>query len=239
MDLTMEETKAIGLITQEMVDILRSNTKKVSDNLHDNYYTKDEIQQMLVAGITTKLVTELPEVGEEGIVYLVPVDPTLKSENNYYKEYLYTLVDGEYKWEALGSTELNFADYYKKEKVDQLLAGKLPKDIFIPSKISEVVNDKGFIKFEIVSTLPTTGEAGVIYAIPAPVVYEDGNKYDEYVYVNGAWERIGYSGAVSQALLKSNYYKKDQTYSTSEMELALLSVANQLDEEAEKVWTKY
>lgn len=41
------------------------------------------------------------------------------------------------------------------------------------------------IQFSVVQALPATGEAGVIYLIA------NGNVYDEYIYVNNAFEKLG------------------------------------------------
>lgn len=46
------------------------------------------------------------------------------------------------------------------------------------------------ISFEIVETLPETGAAGTIYLVPhTPTATQ--NIYDEYIYFNNAWEKIG------------------------------------------------
>lgn len=49
--------------------------------------------------------------------------------------------------------------------------------------------DAGAIKMIIVNSLPTTGEEDTIYLVP--IEGETGNNYEEYVYVNGAWEKLG------------------------------------------------
>lgn len=41
------------------------------------------------------------------------------------------------------------------------------------------------IQFSVVQALPATGEAGVIYLIA------NGNAYDEYIYVNNGFEKLG------------------------------------------------
>lgn len=43
---------------------------------------------------------------------------------------------------------------------------------------------------QVVDTLPTTGEASTIYFVKSSTS-TTGNLYDEYIYVNGAWELIG------------------------------------------------
>lgn len=77
-----------------------------------------------------------------------------------------------------------------------------------PSKLSEFTNDSGYqtasevntlitnaiadiqgIEYSIVTELPTTGEAGVIYLISNSG--SNPNSYDEYLYVNNTFEKIG------------------------------------------------
>ena len=43
---------------------------------------------------------------------------------------------------------------------------------------------------EIVSVLPETGETNILYLV-AKSTTASGNGYDEYLYINGAWELIG------------------------------------------------
>lgn len=43
---------------------------------------------------------------------------------------------------------------------------------------------------EIVSALPATGETNILYLV-AKSTAASGNGYDEYLYINGAWELIG------------------------------------------------
>ena len=70
-----------------------------------------------LVGLT--VVDELPETGEERVLYLKKGDDT--EENNLYVEYLY--VNG--AWEKLGEQKVDFSAFYTKEEVDEFLAGKL------------------------------------------------------------------------------------------------------------------
>ena len=45
------------------------------------------------------------------------------------------------------------------------------------------------ISFEVVQTLPQTGEPGTIYFVDNSGTGQ--NSYDEYIYANGAFERLG------------------------------------------------
>lgn len=77
-------------------------------------------------------------------------------------------------------------------------------DITVPTKYSELVNDKDLVssaqvktlisearhmKKEIVSTKPATGEDNVIYLVGPKG--SGNNTYEEWLYVNGQWEKIG------------------------------------------------
>lgn len=64
-----------------------------------------------------KIVDELPETGEENIVYLVPSkDP---SQGDLFEEYIW--ING--AWEKIGSIDLR--DYYTKEQIDAMLDKKV------------------------------------------------------------------------------------------------------------------
>ncbi|MDU3456588.1 MAG: hypothetical protein E7F47_01635 [Peptoniphilus harei] len=77
-------------------------------------------------------------------------------------------------------------------------------DITVPTKYSELVNDKDLVsttqvkklisearhmKKEIVSTKPSTGEENVIYLVGPKG--SGNNIYEEWLYVNNSWEKIG------------------------------------------------
>ena len=85
-------------------------------------------------------------------------------------------------------------------KQDTLTAGQ---NIIITNNTISAVIDAGF-NVEVVQTLPETGEANTIYFVPK----EGGanpDVYDEYMYINGAWEKIG-----STEVDLSNYYNKTE-----------------------------
>lgn len=77
-------------------------------------------------------------------------------------------------------------------------------DIMVPSKLSELVNDKDLLskaevsklisearhmKKEILATKPTTGQDNVIYLIGPKG--SGNNIYEEWLYINSKWEKIG------------------------------------------------
>lgn len=68
------------------------------------------------------------------------------------------------------------------------LAGKTsPQDV--SDAIDAALAGITGISFEIVQTLPATGDPGVFYLVPNGGA--SGNGYDEWIYTNNAWEKIG------------------------------------------------
>lgn len=78
-------------------------------------------------------------------------------------------------------------------------------NIIVPIAVSELANDKKFLtdtevqqliadarhmKTELVEQLPTSGDDKTIYLVPSEGGTE-GNVYDEYMFINDAFEKIG------------------------------------------------
>ena len=86
------------------------------------------------------------------------------------------------------------------------LAGYGITDAMTEEEITQAINDAigsiTGISFEVVSELPATGESGKIYLVAHTHGAQD--QYDEYIYYNGAWEKIG-----STDIDLSNYWSMD------------------------------
>ena len=65
------------------------------------------------------------------------------------------------------------------------VSGKAVYD-FVTAAIADIT---GF-HAEIVSELPGTGKTNILYLV-AKTEAASGDGYDEYLYINGAWERVG------------------------------------------------
>ena len=65
------------------------------------------------------------------------------------------------------------------------VSGKAVYD-FVTAAIADI---SGF-HAEIVSELPETGKTNILYLV-AKTEAASGDGYDEYLYINGAWERVG------------------------------------------------
>lgn len=60
---------------------------------------------------------------------------------------------------------------------------------FVNTAITNAVGDITSFEFEVVQTLPATGEAGVIYLVAHS--HGTGDAYDEYIWTGSAYEKIG------------------------------------------------
>ena len=54
----------------------------------------------------------------------------------------------------------------------------------------EALKNRPLLEIEIVDELPETGQEGILYLVPAEDS-DEGNLYEEYVWVNDAWEQVG------------------------------------------------
>lgn len=115
--------------------------------------------------------------------------------------------------------EVNKIDTIKVNGTTQTISSKVV-DITVPTKVSALTNDSGYqtssdvnslitsalanitgISFSVVTELPSTGEAGVIYLISNSG--SNNNIYDEYIYVNSAFEKIGTTDTDLSGYLKA------------------------------------
>lgn len=72
--------------------------------------------------------------------------------------------------------------------------------------VDDLVSTISTLSFQVVTELPTTDiQTNIIYLVPSTTSSEQ-NVYDEYIYINSTWEKIG-----STAIDLSNYLAKDNT----------------------------
>lgn len=95
-------------------------------------------------------------------------------------------------------------DYYKKTEIDSKLGGKSNvghnhderyyTETEIDSKVNNInsqINSLIGFTATIVNSLPSTGEVGVMYLKLNTSASVEGNIYDEYIWVNNKFEKIG------------------------------------------------
>lgn len=75
--------------------------------------------------------------------------------------------------------------------------------------LKTMISNLANLRIEVANELPSTGETNVIYLVKKAGTNLD--VHDEYVYVEGNWEKIG-----NTEVDLSNYYTKDQVYTKSE-----------------------
>lgn len=169
-----------------------------------NYVTQEQ-----VSGFAKISVGELPEVGDEQTIYFRLLDGN-------WEEYIYH----NNNFVLIGSNAGDLSNYYTKSEVDNLIDGiraQIPTSLaqlsndatgFITASVDNLVNyytktetytreevnaligQIATISFEVVDVLPQTGEVNKIYLVPS-TEGQPQNGYDEYIYVNESWEKIG------------------------------------------------
>lgn len=117
---------------------------------------------------------------------------------------------------------------------DALVITSKGVSITIPTKVSDILNDSNFqtsaevtaaiasaigqitgISYSVVQELPQTGTAGVIYLVANSGSGQ--NIYDEYIYVNGAFEKIGTTEIDLTGYVRdANYVHTDNNYTNDE-----------------------
>lgn len=101
-------------------------------------YNKTQIDSMLSSALKFTIVQSLPEVGENGTIYLVPKQ--VPSQDDVYDEYIWTSTQGQIQqhYEHIGSTQIDLSNYYNKSEVDSLLLGKQASITIINSDTTPV-----------------------------------------------------------------------------------------------------
>lgn len=82
----------------------------------------------------------------------------------------------------------------------------------INDAIAQAIVDAAGIKFKKVTELPQNGEVNTIYLVPREPV--ENNIYDEYMWIDNAWEIMG-----TTAIDLTNYWSKDELRAMTAAEL--------------------
>lgn len=137
-------------LVEDIVSHLYLYTRKLEKNLHDNYFTKTEIENMRENSWEIAIVTELPVTGDANHVYLV--EGTGPDTNlGVYDEYIWDRTNN--RFEKLGNTEFDMKNYYKKDEINALLDGKLFDTTYWIKEFGQGINDERYIKTCITTTL--------------------------------------------------------------------------------------
>lgn len=79
---------------------------------------------------------------------------------------------------------------YLKEEVDSIETNLNSKIQEKYNLLLQAIESITSFEYSVVNTLPDTGEDGVIYLVPKNYP-EDSNIYNQYLYVNSTWEKVG------------------------------------------------
>lgn len=79
---------------------------------------------------------------------------------------------------------------FVKTTTDALVNYYKKSESYSKAEVNTLIENVKNSRFEKVETLPATGESNVIYLLPRQDT-EIGNVYDEYIWVDNAWEKIG------------------------------------------------
>lgn len=137
-------------------------------------YTKSQVDDLIgsVKQNEFQVVSELPEEGEEGIIYLIPIDPSDTSLG--YEQYIWEESENDYIY--LGTTNLDLRNYYTKDQTDTLLSQKAnSSDVYTKSQTySKTETDNLLATKEDVSNKTTTlsGSSTDTQYPSAKVVYD-------------------------------------------------------------------
>lgn len=133
-------------------------------------------------------ISELPDPGEEGYIYLVE---TSNPEDNYFDEYYYNATLEAYV--SMGTSELELSNYFTKDEVTALLSGKanisdletkadLVNGKVPDSQIPDSVHD--VVECNSVSDLPEIGDVNKLYIV-GKTTYKYKKSSTSTPFVNG------------------------------------------------------
>ena len=142
------------------------------------------------------------------------IDPTL-----FYKNYRFNINDGVLSfWTSVTYDAFGFEIAHVWNGSNTAYGGCLDiqnTSIYTPTSdynpatkkyVDDLVSTISTLSFQVVTELPTTDiQTNIIYLVPSTTSSEQ-NVYDEYIYINSTWEKIG-----STAIDLSNYLAKDNT----------------------------
>lgn len=138
--------------------------------------------------------------------------------------------DSPFATEEYVATHGGKIDVIAVNNTDQPIVSKRV-NLTVPTKVSDIANDSQFqtlqqvtdaideaiagvtqFSYEIVQTLPASGAAGTIYLVPSTA---DPSTYDEYIWVENAWEQIGHTGEIDL----SEYWGKSELVAITTAEI--------------------
>lgn len=126
-DINAEKTRAQGVEGNLQQLIMQVSAQLVNYYLKSETYSKNEVQQLVdnVRQFQYKVVATLPQPTADtvGWIYLVPGSHT--ETQNVKEEYITILEGSSYKWEHIGSTNVDLSGYSTTEEMNAAIASAL------------------------------------------------------------------------------------------------------------------
>ena len=126
-DINAEKTRAQGIENSLQQLIMQVSAQLVNYYLKSETYSKNEVQQLVdnVRQFQYKVVTTLPQPTADtvGWIYLVPGSHT--ETQNVKEEYITILEGSTYKWEHIGSTNVDLSGYSTTQEMNAAIASAL------------------------------------------------------------------------------------------------------------------
>ena len=156
-----------------------------TNDLTDDLLTKlnntaTKVEEIATVGGEPNIIEVIKRNGTALTVTDKAVDISVPTNNNQLTNgagYI-TGIDNSDVIEALGFTPYNATNPNNYQTASEVTAA-----------INDAIGNITGISYEVVTSLPTTGEAGIIYLISNSG--SNPNIYDEYIYANGSFEKIG------------------------------------------------
>lgn len=138
-----------------------------------------------------KVLTDIPKV-----INSIEEEPTEGSKN---------LITSGGVWQAIDNVHTTINNQIKSSIVDNLESLAADKSLSANQGriLKEMIANLANLQIEIVDQLPSVGETNIIYLVKKSGSAPD--IYDEYVFVDGKWEKIG-----DTEIDLSNYYTRDE-----------------------------
>lgn len=107
-------------------------------------------------------------------------------------------------------------DYAKDADVHSAITAALAdymRESEVNDKIKQAMAEAGMITYKTEESLPDSGEGNIIYLVPTAEA-SDRNAKDEYMWIDGAWEKIG-----STSVDLGEYWSKNELRAMTSEEL--------------------
>ena len=119
------DNEGICLFSTKAEDLEINGTTYTYEQLLDGEGISDLFSP---TGLSFEVVEELPQTGEEGVIYLVP------NEDETYTEYIW--ISDEERFELIGTTDVDLTNYYTKSESDGLFATQVVVNEEIAARIA-------------------------------------------------------------------------------------------------------